>query len=196
MDSILQSLLGQLAGETLNGMSQQLGADNRSVEKAIGLALPMLLGSLNRNASSSDGAKALANALSRDHDGSILDDLQANLGRQELVDDGYAILGHVLGDKRGSVGGNIGRASGLNAETTTQLISMLAPVVLGALGQAQRKQSLDAGGVASMLAQEHRQASSQVPGIAQLLDMDADGDISDELITLGGNLLGGLLSKK
>ncbi len=196
MDSILQSLLGQLSGETLNGVSKQLGVDSKNVEQAVGLALPMLLGSLNRNASSSDGAQALASALSHDHDGSILEDLVTNLGRQEVADDGYAILGHVLGDKRARVGESIGRATGLDAETTTRLISMLAPVVLGMLGQAQRKQDLDAGGVASMLAQEHRQASSQVPGIAQLLDMDADGDISDELITLGGNLLGGLLSKK
>ncbi len=196
MDSILQTVLGQLSGDTLDGMSKQLDADNQSVERAIGMALPMLLGSLNRNASSADGAQALANALARDHDGSILNDLPRNLGRREVADDGLAILGHVFGDKRERVGQNLGRASGLESGTTTQLLSMLAPVVLGALGKAQRQKGLDAAGLTSMLAQERQQADSQLPGIAQLLDMDADGDISDEVISLGGSLLGGLLGKK
>jgi hypothetical protein len=195
MDSVLQMLLSQLSGDTLDNISDQLGVNKQSAQQAISLALPLLLGNLNRNTATSEGAQALANALQRDHDGSILDNLVGNLGQQEVVDDGYAILGHVLGDKRGSVGKTIGQASGMDSNTTMQLLSMLAPVVLGALGKMQRKQELDAGGVASMLMQEREQATSKVPGIAQLLDMDADGDITDDIVNLGGSLLSSFLSK-
>jgi hypothetical protein len=147
MDSLLQTLLGQLSGDSLGAITKQLGIDEGTAQKAISLALPTLLGSLNRNSSSSDGAQALTNALTRDHDGSILGDLASNLMQPKVQEDGLAILGHVLGAKKDNVGKSLGQASGLDSAKVIQLLSMLAPVVLGAVGQAQRQKNLDAQGV-------------------------------------------------
>src|SRR4030043_401078 len=61
----------------------------------------MILGALNRNTSSASGAEALVGALQRDHDGSILNDVSQALTAPETMDDGTAILGHVMGDRRG-----------------------------------------------------------------------------------------------
>ena len=77
-----------------------------------------------------------------------------------------------------------------------QLLALLAPIVLGALGKAQRKESLDATGVASILTQNKQQAASATPGLTQLLDFDGDGDVTEEMVDLGTKLLGGLLSGK
>jgi hypothetical protein len=196
MDSILQTLLSQLSGDSLGAITDQLGIDEGTAQKAVGLALPLLIGSLNRNSSSADGAQALTNAVTRDHDGSILSDLASNLTQPKVQEDGLAILGHVLGAKKENVGNSLGQASGLDSAQVIQLLSMLAPVVLGAIGKAQRQKNLDAQGVASLLTQEHEQASSALPGIAQLLDMDGDGDVTEEMINLGGSLLSSFLSKK
>jgi hypothetical protein len=154
MDSLLQTLLGQLSGDSLDAITTQLGIDKSTAQKAIGMSLPLLIGSLNRNSSSMDGAQALTNAVA------------------------------------------LGQASGLKSDQVTQLLAMLAPVVLGALGQAQRQKNLDAQGVASLLTKEREHASSALPGIAQLLDMDGDGDVTEEMINLGGSLLNSFLSKK
>jgi hypothetical protein len=196
MDSLLQVLLGQLSGDSLGAITDQLGVDEDTAQKAIGLALPLLIGSLNRNSSSSEGAQALTKAITRDHDGSILSDLASNLLNPAIQEDGMAILGHVLGNKRTSAGTSIGKATGLDSQQVMQLMSMLAPVVLGALGKAQRENKLDAQGVASLLTQEREQADSTLPGIAQLLDMDGDGDVTEEMLNLGSNLLGSFLGKK
>ncbi len=102
----------------------------------------------------------------------------------------------MLGAKRTGAGASIGKATGLDSEQVIQLLAMLAPVVLGALGKAQRDNKLDAQGVASMLTQEREQANSTLPGIAQLLDMDGDGDVTEEMINIGGTLLSSFLSKK
>jgi len=196
MDSILQTLLSQLSGDSLGAITDQLGIDEGTAQKAVGLALPLLIGSLNRNSSSADGAQALTKAVARDHDGSILADLASNLMQPKVQEDGLAILGHVLGAKKENVGNSLGKASGLDSAQVIQLLSMLAPVVLGAIGKAQRQKNLDAQGVASLLTQEREQASSTLPGIAQLLDMDGDGDVTEEMINLGGSLLSSFLSKK
>lgn len=196
MESLLQVLLSQLSGDSLSAITDQLGIDEETAQKAIGLALPLLIGSLNRNSSSTSGAEALTSALARDHDGSILADLASNLTKPSVQEDGMAILGHVLGQKRTGVGNSIGRATGLDSDQVVQLMAMLAPVVLGALGKAQHEKKLDAQGVASMLTQERAQADSTLPGIAQLLDMDGDGDVTEEMINIGGTLLSSFLSKK
>ncbi len=158
MDGLLQTLVPLLAGDTLSGISEQLGVDEGKTQQAITLALPLLIGALNRNASTSDGAEALTGALQRDHDGSILEDLLGNLSKQETVDDGSAILGHVVGDKLSGFEKNISSSSGLDAETTTQLLSMLTPVILGVLGQMQHKQSMEPQDVASLLQNERKTA--------------------------------------
>lgn len=196
MDGLLQTLVPLLAGDTLSGISGQLGVDEDKTQQAITLALPLLIGALNRNASTSDGAEALTGALQRDHDGSILEDLLGNLSKQETMDDGSAILGHVVGDKRSGFEKNISSSSGLDSETTTQLLSMLTPVILGVLGQMQHEQSMEPQDVASLLQNERKTAESAVPGMASFLDMDGDGDITEEVISLGANLLNSFLSKK
>ena len=91
---------------------------------------------------------------------------------------------------------SVGRATDLDSEKIGQLFSMLAPVVLGALGQMQRKDNLDADGVSALLQKERKTVEKTSSGLSQLLDMDGDGDVSDEIISLGANLLGGLLGGK
>jgi len=196
MDSIIQLLASQLDSDAIGSVSEQLGIDKQQAQQAVGMALPTLLGALNRNASSSDGAEALSGALQRDHDGSILDDLPAAVKKRETIEDGSAILGHVFGEKRGDVMNSVSRATKMDSQQVASIFAMIAPIVLGAVGQMQRKKNLDAQGVSAMLRDERQTVETSSSALTQLLDMDSDGDVSDEIISLGSNLLGGLLSGK
>lgn len=196
MDSIIQLLVSQLGSGAVDQISQQLDVDDQQVQQAVGMALPIIIGALNRNASTSGGAQALTGALQRDHDGSILDNLSQAVTQQATIDDGAAILGHVMGDKRSSLVMNVSRATNLDPDQVEQIFAILAPIILGALGQMQRKRELDAQGVADLLQEERTTAEKAASGLTQLLDMDGDGDVSEEVISLGSSLLGGLLSGK
>ncbi len=187
--SILNMLAGQLDERAIKQISAQLGADDATTQQAISAALPMLLGAMDRNTNSADGAQSLAGALQRDHDGSILNDVAGALSRQETLQDGEAILGHVLGARRGNVETGISKATGLDMGSASQLLPMLAPLVMGALGKTQQQQGLDADGVSSLLTKERQEAEPALGGLAQLLDMDGDGDVTDEIIGLGSSLL-------
>ena len=55
MDELLQTLVPLLAGDTLSGISEQFGLDKNKTQQAIMLVLPQLIGSLNRNESTSGG---------------------------------------------------------------------------------------------------------------------------------------------
>ncbi len=193
MASLLDGLLQQLGGDTMRQMSQQLGTDDATTQKAVGAALPALVGALARNAQSPDGAASLAGALDRDHDGSVLNDLPALLGSGG-GGAGAGILGHILGGKQSSVAGGIGAATGLDAAKSGQLLSMLAPIVMGALGQAKRTNGLDAGGLASMLGAERSAMSGQGGGalgsLMNLIDRDNDGSVVDDIGGMLGKMMG------
>ncbi len=194
--SILDLVTQALGSGGTRQISQQLGIDESQASSAIGGAIPVLMGALARNSSSGDGAGALAGALDRDHDGSILDDLGGFLGGGAAESAGGGILKHVLGGRQPQVEQGIGAASGLDAGKAGALLKMLAPIVMGALGKSKREQNLDAGGLGSILGQEQRRMERKQPGLGgmlgSLLDQDGDGSAMDDLAKIGGGLLGGL----
>lgn len=198
MPSVLDMLKGQIGGNTLSQVSQRLGANQGQIQQAVGAALPVLLAALARNATKPEGATALHEALVNDHDGSVLNNLTGVVSRTDLSD-GNAILGHVLGDRRGAVETGVSKLSGLGGQQVTQLLAVLAPVVMGALGKMQRQQNLDPSGLATALAGERQGLDKVLPnlgGLAGLLDADGDGQILDDVLGKVTGALGGLFGGK
>jgi len=196
MSSLLENLMGQLGGGAAEGLSRQLDTGRKQTESGIAAALPLLLGALSRNSQSNDGAQALNSALDRDHDGSILSDVAGffNKGDTSM---GSSILKHVLGGKQTRVQNGLAQTSGLSGDAAGKMLSMLAPMVLGALGQAKRQNKLDASGLAGLLGQERQAAetkSSQGANMmSALLDTDGDGDVDlSDIVKHGGGFLGKL----
>ena len=183
-------LLDRLGDGGLESLSQSLGSNAQATKTAAAAALPMLLAALAKNAQSDDGASALADALDRDHDGSILDAVQSGFS-DDIEKDGHGILKHVLGARRGMAEAGIAQASGLDSDQSSAMLAKLAPLVMGALGQAKRSRNLDAHGVTELLRGEAGPARQKLGGLAGLLDRDGDGSVADDLLGgLGRSLFG------
>src|SRR5512142_2668786 len=133
MASIVETIQQALGENTIQQISRSIGADPNKTANAVTTALPAILGGLSKNASNPDGAAALHRALD-DHDGSILDNLSGLLGGGTNVEGGQ-ILGHIFGDNRPAVEQGVGKASGLNTGQVAQILTMLAPIVMGVLGR-------------------------------------------------------------
>lgn len=196
---MLFDLLNQMtAGGNLQQLSKALDSDEDTTGKAVSSALPLLLAALTKNASSSSGAESLENALAKDHDGGILDDIGSFLGSPQSGP-GDGILRHVLGGKRSTVEAAVSKSSGLDLNSVSKLLTMLAPLIMGGLGRVRQQESLNAGGLSDLLQGEMQQAEQQgaVPqGLLALLDADSDGEVLDDLANLGKGLLGKFLGSK
>lgn len=190
--SLLESLASQISGPALEGLAGQLGADKGTTQSAIAAALPMIVGAMARNAQSKDGAASLANALEKDHDGGILDNLTDFLGSSDNGPGG-AILGHVFGNKRSGVEAGLSQMTGLNMGQAGSLLENLAPIVMGQLGRQKRSNGLGIEDLAGLLQGERSQAQSQSGGamdmLSALLDQDGDGSMLDDI----GGMLGKFL---
>ena len=103
---------------------------------------------------------------------------------------GAGILRHVLGGSQSQVQAGLSQATGLDSGGVGKLLTMLAPVVMGALGQAKRKSNLDASGISDLLGQERKQIARRQPEALGLLDrlLDSDGDGDFDLGDAAGML--------
>ena len=202
MSNLTDDLMSQLGSGGIAQIAAALGTDQAQTQGAIGSALPALLAGLANNAKKPEGAQSLSSALDK-HSPSIFDQLGSVIQSGGGAD-GNAILGHVLGQKRGGVEQQLAGQTGLDAGAIAKLLPMLAPLVLGFLSKQKQEKSLDPGALGSMLGEERRATEAASPGLgglASILDADGDGSVMDDLIDLtkgkgaakGG--LGGLLDK-
>lgn len=197
MSQLINDIVSGLGKDAVASLGKSIGADQDKTQSAVALAVPLLVQALAKNTSNKDGAASLSNALDKGHDGSILANLSSVLGSQQTSSMGQAILGHVLGSKMSPVTNMISKVTGLEASAAGTLISQLAPVVMGVLGKKKKEENLDGSSVASLLSGASKEAEQKAPGemgmISKLLDSDGDGDITDDLMNLGGSLLKGFL---
>ena len=194
MAGLLDILTQTLGANTTNQISRQIGADPQATQSALAAAIPMLLTALTHNASTTEGADALHGALSRDHDGGILDQLGGLIG-QGNGGQGGAILGHLLGNKQEDAQHAIAKSSGLTPQQIGMLLTVLAPIVMGALGKLQRQHGLDSAGLATTLGEAHGEAAQTSPdliGLATQLITGGDANSMLGSLTKGlGGLFGG-----
>ncbi len=213
MSGILDLLNSETGRQMISGLSKETKQPADKTAKVVSMALPLLMGAMKRNASTPQGAEGLMNALNSKHDGSLLDNLGGFFGggvddRQKT--DGLGILGHVLGGSQDNVVGALSQKSGVDSVQVMNILSTLAPIVLGYLGKEKRQQNVSSssgigdllGGLMGGGSEQPKQQSL----IESLLDGDNDGSILDDVagMVLGGGkkkkgglggLLGGLFGK-
>jgi len=203
MANLMDLIKSQLTDSVMDQISGKLGADRKQTEVATDNVLASLIEGLARNANQTGGADALANALEKDHDGSLLDNLHDVInGQAEKANpraaNGTGILKHILGGNQSSLMELIGQMSGIGSGKTGNLMTMLAPIVLQMLGKQKRQQNLDTGGLASILANTVNNTRTTQGGasgglLKSLLDKDGDGSIIDDV---AGMVLGKLFGRK
>ncbi|MEZ5055562.1 MAG: DUF937 domain-containing protein [Saprospiraceae bacterium] len=206
--NLMDLMQGQLSQGLIDQLSNQIGVDDKqkTATAATGI-VSTLVSALAKNAQRPEGAASIANALEKDHDGSILDNLSGlfngNVDQtNQRAANGSGIIRHILGDRQDGAVNMISQVSGLDSGKTSNLMTMLAPVVMGLLGQEKKQQGLDVGGIASLLMNNVQagQKSSSNPLMdmaTRFLDQDGDGSIVDDLIGgIGKKFLGNLFGGK
>lgn len=191
----LQDLLGQEQGnQAVEQLSQNLGANHSAVTSAVQMALPMILSGLARNAANPQGAEQLNQAIEKDHDGSLLDNIAGYLGggvepQASGQTNGAGILGHILGDRQTQAAQAVSQNSGLDIGQVSQLLITLAPIVMSYLGRQKQSQNLDSGGLSSWLGGQQEQIEQAPQGgfLSSIFDRDHDGSVMDDLASMAMN---------
>ncbi len=198
MNNLLNSVMQHLSDDVVMQLTRQIGAqDPNSVKSAAGNIAQILLGAVERSANNQQSGEGLFGAIKRDHDGGILGDLMGVLSGKSQVNNaktmnGAGIISHLLGSKQLEVAQVIGQSSGLDIFKSGVLMQLIAPVIMGVVGQKQKSNGLDLGGLAQVLLGGRGQNTGRSAGgglVEKLLDRDGDGNMMDDLLNIGMKIL-------
>jgi hypothetical protein len=171
----LSDTLNELLDSRADQIGRRIGADGNQTRNAMHAAVPALLAALSEDASRGNG---LQQAIERDHDGTILDQLNDYLGGTAQLSprttNGAGILEHTLGARQQDLERSLSAKSGLDMGTITQLLITLAPIIMGMLGK-RGGASAGSGGfsiddIGDLLNRETTDARTKNPDIGDILD--------------------------
>jgi len=168
----LVSLVMQfLTPDMIGRIASALGLDRMITQSAIGAAVPALLVGFSNIATQSGGAQKLADVARQQT--SVLGNFASMLGsggQTSFVDKGSQLLSSLLGSRdQNALAGAVAKFAGLGQGGASSLLGMLAPVVMGSIGQQQGK-ALDASGITGLLASQKDNIAAALPaGFSNLL---------------------------
>ena len=170
---ILGTLLSSARSGSLSHAAQTRGVDTNGVEALIKQLVPALTSRVKQNAASHDGLSQLTRALSQGNHQRYLDDASA-LDSDAAVEDGNNILGHILGSKDVSrqLAARAAGNTGIDVDAIKKLLPVIAAATMGAMSKGTKSSN---SGLAGML--------------GGLLDKDGDGNVMDDLLSLGKKFL-------
>lgn len=204
MAGLLDLLAGAQAQPAKQKLGQQFGLSEDLTQQAMAALIPALAAGLKSNASKPGGAEALLGALSKGSHSRYLDDPDL-LGRQETVDDGNGILGHLLGSKEmsRSVASQAAQKTGLESDVLKQMLPIVATMVMGSLSKKSEEtdtmsqlagmlggSSQQSGGLGGLLGgllgggQKQAPQSDGLGMLGALFDADKDGSAMDDIFQM------------
>lgn len=171
--NLVSSVLQFLTPDMVAKIARTLGIDPDVAQKVISAAVPAILASFGGLAAKPAGAQQLSETLEQQRP-DMLSQVASAIGgpdQKAIADTGSGLLSTLLGGS--GLNGLVSAMStfaGINQNASKSVLGLIAPMVLGALGQQQRSGGLDANGLANLLSSQKDQIAAAMPtGLANML---------------------------
>lgn len=187
---IKEILTNVVLGQLVPLISKKLNIPEKNVKNVINYAIPLLLGSLAKNAKDPEQAEEISEAISEDHSGNILDTL-SSLFSEDTQEDGGKILKHILGENVGKATQTIGEKTDTKSSDVKNILVSVAPLLLNALGNKKQEDDLDTGSFTDLLQETAKESKTKDTKnvLTDLLDQDDDGSVVDDVVGMVGKFL-------
>jgi len=195
--SLIDLLTGNAGNQVADRAESKFGISRNQMIALLAVAAPLVISYLRKKSQDSKEAEALNNALDKDHDGSILDNVSQAEARQ---DEGNSILSHVFGNDKQNVENQLSQNTGISIDKIGPILAMLAPLIMGYIGKEKQQNNVGAGGLGDLLGgilgnasqQSQNQQSSPLNDIlSSVLGNGNSHSSGNPLNDILGNVLGG-----
>lgn len=160
--SLIDDIKGMLGNEVVSRVASSLGVSPTQAQSAVNAAVPSMLSGVIDLAGKPGGADKLESTLKKIDLSSLTNPAQSMQG-SGFSDIGSKLLGGLFGSSvLGGLGDLIGKSSGIGS-MGSKLISMIAPIVLGALAKKWMSGGGSAQGLMSLLNQEKSSIAAAMP---------------------------------
>ncbi|MCU0629451.1 MAG: DUF937 domain-containing protein [Methanoregulaceae archaeon] len=165
---IIADLMKQVAtGDNLSLISKSVGGDQKGVQSALGMGLPMIVGSMANTASKPGGADMITGMMGQMGGSNPMDNLGSFLGSSAAAG-GSGMVSSLLGSQMAPVQNAISQKTGLPPEIVGKILAIAAPMVLGYVGKMFAGKKVDQQGLTSLLGEQSKMALQSSPEAADM----------------------------
>jgi hypothetical protein len=189
--NLVSSVMQFLTPDMVARIARTLGIDPDVAQKVVSAAVPAILASFAGLAAKPAGAQQLSETVQQQRP-DMLSQITSLIGgpdQKAIADTGSGLLSTLLGGS--GLNGLVSAMStfaGIHQNTSKSVLGLIAPMVVGALGQQQRSGGLDANGLANLLSSQKDQITAAMPsGLADMLGASGMLDALDGSLRRGAD---------
>jgi hypothetical protein len=165
---IVGDLLKQVAtGDNLAQISKSVGGDEKGVQSALGMALPVILGSMSSTASKPGGADMITGMLGQMGGSNPMDNIGSFLGGS-AASGGSGMVSSLLGSQMVPVQNAIAQKTGLPPAIVGKVLAIAAPMVIGYVSKMFAGKKVDPQGLSGLLGEQSKLAMQASPDAANM----------------------------
>lgn len=164
---IVGELMNQVgSGSNLSMISTSVGGDEKGVQSALAMGLPMIMGSMASTASKPGGADMISGLVQQMGGSNPADNLGSYLSSPGAAG-GAGMANTLLGSQMAPVQNAIAQKTGLPPAIIGKVLAIAVPLVLGAIGK-KAGSKIDTGSLTGLLGEESKSALASSPEAAAL----------------------------
>lgn len=165
---IVADLMKQVGtGENLSMISKSVGSDEKSVQSALGMGLPMIMGSMAQNAQKPGGAEMITSMMGTMTGSNPLDNLGGFLGGPAAAG-GSGMASSLLGSQMAPISTAIAQKTGLSQAVVEKILAIAIPIVMGYITKSMGGKQINPQGLASLLGEQSKMAMQSSPDASSL----------------------------
>ena len=168
--NIVADLMKQVAtGDNLSMISKSVGSDEKSVQSALGMGLPMIMGSMAQTAQKPGGADMITSMMGQMGGSNPLDNLGGFLG-SSAASGGSGMASSLLGSQMAPISNAIAQKTGLPSAVVEKILAIAAPMVMGYVTKSMGGKQMDQQGLTSLLGEQSKMAMQSSPDAARMAE--------------------------
>jgi hypothetical protein len=167
MDIVADLMKQVTTGDNLSQISKSVGGDEKGVQSALGMGLPLILGSMSNTASKPGGADMITGMLGQMGGSNPVDNLGSFLGSPSAAG-GSGMVSNLLGSQMPPIQNAISQKTGLPTAVVGKVLAIAAPMVLGYIGKMFAGKKMDQQGLTSLLGEQSKMAMQSSPDAANM----------------------------
>ena len=165
---IVGDLMKQVAtGDNLAMISKSVGGDGKAVQSALGMGLPMIMGSMANTASKPGGTDMLTKMLAQGAASNPMDNLGGFLGNPAAAG-GSGMVSTLFGSQMGTIQNAISQKTGLPPMAVGKVMEIAIPLVMGYVGKMFVSQKMDTKSLTTLLGDQSKMAMQASPDAAAM----------------------------
>jgi hypothetical protein len=167
MDIVADLMKQVTTGDNLSLISKSVGGDEKGVQSALGMGLPMIMGSMANTAQKPGGADMITTMMGQVGGSNPMDNLGSFLG-SPASSGGSGMVSGLLGSQMAPIQNAIAQKTGLPPAVVGKVLAIAAPMVMGYVSKMAGGKQMDQQDLTGLLGEQSKMAMQSSPDAATM----------------------------